>query len=444
MLLPWAVPALAASAIWRWLFDDRYGFVNWALVNLGFSHFQDYAWFADRNSAYVAIFVTVVWQSFPFIALSLLAGLQTLPQETLHAAAVDGASSWQRFRLVTLPLLRPILAVLVVFSTIWDFKIFDQIYVMAQGVPDRAADTAAVTAYRESFALGHYGDGLGGRRRPLPRPARLLDRLRAPDREGGRRHDLAPAARLEVRRDARGLARSRCSRVYWVVITSLKPRSEIYTRTPDLWPSDPQWHQYPRVLGEGHVGRALMNSLIVAGATTVICLVVGALAAYALDALRHPAQARPHDARADDADVPARRARDPAVRDHAQRRPARHLRRADRLLPRVHRAARGLGDARLPASGYPAELEHAARTDGATRLRRDVARDAPARRARASRRPRCSCFLEGWKEFMLALTFMNDETRKTLPGRDPELRRPRRHRLGRDHGRERDLHRCPS
>ena len=60
---------------------------------------------------------------------------------------------------MTLPLLRPIVAVLVVFSTIWDFKIFDQIYVMAQGVPDRAADTAAVTTYRESFALGHFGTG---------------------------------------------------------------------------------------------------------------------------------------------------------------------------------------------------------------------------------------------------------------------------------------------
>jgi N,N'-diacetylchitobiose transport system permease protein len=159
VMLPWAVPALAASAIWKWLFDSRYGFVNWALVNLGFDSFQDYAWFAGRFSAYVAIFVTVVWQSFPFIALSLLAGLQTLPKETLQAAAVDGAGPWQRFRLVTLPLLRPIVAVLVVFSTIWDFKIFDQIYVMAAGVPDRAADTAAVAAYRESFALSHYGLG---------------------------------------------------------------------------------------------------------------------------------------------------------------------------------------------------------------------------------------------------------------------------------------------
>jgi ABC-type sugar transport system permease subunit len=159
VLLPWAVPAIAASAIWRWLFDDSYGFVNWSLVHLGFSHFKDYAWFASKNSAYTAIFVTVVWQSFPFVALSLLAGLQTVPRDVLDAAAVDGATAFQRFRLVTLPLLRPIVAVLVVFSTIWDFRIFDQIYVMAQGVPDRAADTAAVTAYRTSFALGHYGVG---------------------------------------------------------------------------------------------------------------------------------------------------------------------------------------------------------------------------------------------------------------------------------------------
>jgi N,N'-diacetylchitobiose transport system permease protein len=159
VMLPWAVPALAASAIWKWLFDSRYGAVNYVLVHLGFDSFRDYAWFAGRFSACVAIFVTVVWQSFPFIALALLAGLQTLPQETLQAAAVDGAGPFQRFRLVTLPLLRPIVAVLIVFSTIWDFKIFDQIYVMAAGVPDRSADTAAVAAYREGFALSHYGLG---------------------------------------------------------------------------------------------------------------------------------------------------------------------------------------------------------------------------------------------------------------------------------------------
>ena len=159
VLLPWAVPALAASAILKWLFDARYGFVNWALVNLGFERLPGLRVVRGPLQRVVAIFITVVWQSFPFVALALLAGLQTIPKETLQAAAVDGASAFQRFRLVTLPLLRPIVAVLVIFSTIWDFKIFDQIYVMAAGVPDRSADTAAVAAYREGFALSHYGLG---------------------------------------------------------------------------------------------------------------------------------------------------------------------------------------------------------------------------------------------------------------------------------------------
>ena len=172
-------------------------------MNLGFESFEGYAWFAGRFSAYVAIFVTVVWQSFPFIALSLLAALQTIPKETLQAAQVDGANAWNRFRLITLPLLRPVIAVLVVFCTIWDFKIFDQIYVMASGVPDRMADTAAVAAYREGFALGHYG---------LASAAAVVlflillvfsHRLRAPDRQGGRAVKWLLQARLDVRRDDR-------------------------------------------------------------------------------------------------------------------------------------------------------------------------------------------------------------------------------------------------
>ena len=205
VLLPWAVPALAASAIFKWLFDSRYGFVNWALVQLGFEGFTDYAWFAGRGSAYVAIFITVVWQSFPFIALSLLAGLQTIPKELLHAAAVDGAGAWSRFRLVTVPLLRPIIAVLVVFSTIWDFKIFDQVYVMAAGVPDRAADTAAVAAYREGFALSPLRPRQRRRRRAVPDPARVQPALRAADRQGGVRYEVAAQARLDVRGDDRDL-----------------------------------------------------------------------------------------------------------------------------------------------------------------------------------------------------------------------------------------------
>ena len=201
--------------------------------------------------------------------------------------------------------------------------------------------------------------------------------------------------------------------VYWVLITSLKPRSEIYSRTPDLWPSDPQWHEYPRVLGEGHVGRALLNSLIVASGTMVVCLIVSALAAYVL---------------------------------------ARYRVRATRILlilvlmtqmfPLVvlviplfviMRKSGLLGTywsliitylafsvplAIWVMRGFimsiPDELEHAARIDGATRVgamwRVVLPLAAPGLAVTA-----VLSFLEGWKEFLLALTFMNEDSRKTLP-----------------------------
>jgi N,N'-diacetylchitobiose transport system permease protein len=201
--------------------------------------------------------------------------------------------------------------------------------------------------------------------------------------------------------------------IYWVVVTSLKPRDEIYTRTPHFWTSHPNWSQYPHVLGEGHVGRALLNSLIVAGSTMVVCLVVSALAAYALARL----------------ELPARGALLMLVL-MTQMFPLVVLviplfvimRKADLLgtywglvtaylaftVPLAIWVMRGF------LITIPAELEHAARIDGATRLgamwRVILPLAAPGLATTA-----VLCFLEGWKEFMLALTFINDENRKTLP-----------------------------
>ena len=143
VLLPWAVPRVAAGTVWRWLFDDQYGLVNWALPG-----FEGHAWFNSRGSAFLAIGVVVVWQSFPFVALSLLAGLQAIPPEVREAARVDGAGPWHQLFYVTLPLLKPLLLTLVVVETIWDFKIFDQVYVMSGGGPARSTEVAAVTVYR--------------------------------------------------------------------------------------------------------------------------------------------------------------------------------------------------------------------------------------------------------------------------------------------------------
>jgi ABC-type glycerol-3-phosphate transport system permease component len=201
--------------------------------------------------------------------------------------------------------------------------------------------------------------------------------------------------------------------IYWVVITSLKPRSEIYTRTPDLWPSDPQWDQYPRVLGEGHVGRALMNSLIVASGTMVICVLVSALAAYVLARYR------------------VRVTRILLILVLMTQMfplvvlviPLFVIMRKSGLLgtywsliitnlafsvPLVIWVMRGF------IMSIPEELEHAARIDGATRIgalvRIVLPLAAPGLAVAA-----VLAFLEGWKEFLLALTFINDENRKTAP-----------------------------
>jgi ABC-type glycerol-3-phosphate transport system permease component len=201
--------------------------------------------------------------------------------------------------------------------------------------------------------------------------------------------------------------------VYWVAITSLKTRSEIYTRTPDLWPNHPQWHIYSHVLGEGHVGRALLNSLIVAGATTVLCLLIGSLAAYALTRF----------------DIPLRRVLLMLVLVTQMFPlvvlviPLFVLERKTNLLGTWSGLVLAYLAFTVPLAiwvmrsfllAIPEELEHAARIDGATRLGAFVRVILPLA-APGLATTAVLCFLEGWKEFMLALTFMSDEERKTLP-----------------------------
>lgn len=156
VLLPWAVPRVAAGVVWRWMFDDQYGLVNWTLSHLGHD-FMGFSWFNDRLPAFIAIGVVVVWQSFPFVALSLLAGLQSIPPDVKEAARMDGANPVQMLRYVTLPMLKPLILTLVVVSTIWDFKIFDQVYVMTGGGPYRSTELIAITVWREGFARLHLG-----------------------------------------------------------------------------------------------------------------------------------------------------------------------------------------------------------------------------------------------------------------------------------------------
>lgn len=156
VLLPWVMPKVAASIVWKWIFDDRYGVANYALTRLGLD-FGGFSWFTSAPVAFGVVILLVVWQSFPFIALSVLAGLQSIDPSLHEAAQVDGASNWQRLRYITLPLLRNLLVILTILSTVWDFKIFDQIYVMTEGGPAQSTFVMGIHAWMTAFGEMQMG-----------------------------------------------------------------------------------------------------------------------------------------------------------------------------------------------------------------------------------------------------------------------------------------------
>lgn len=156
VLLPWVMPKVAAGIVWKWIFDDQYGVVNFILTRLGLD-FKGFSWFTSAPVAFGVIILLVVWQSFPFIALSVVAGLQSIDPALHEAAQVDGASAWQRLRYITLPLLRNLLVILGILSTVWDFKVFDQIYVMTEGGPAQGTFVMGIHAWNAAFGEVQMG-----------------------------------------------------------------------------------------------------------------------------------------------------------------------------------------------------------------------------------------------------------------------------------------------
>ena len=157
ILLPWVMPRVASSILWKWIYDDQFGILNYLLSLLGVEDMSTFAWLAHSSSALWAVIIVVVWQSFPFIAVTLLAALQSISIEIYEAAKIDGASPWQRLRFITLPLLRNILGVLTVISTIWDFKAFDQMWVMTEGGPAGGTMILGIHTWMNAFAYLRMG-----------------------------------------------------------------------------------------------------------------------------------------------------------------------------------------------------------------------------------------------------------------------------------------------
>lgn len=157
ILVPWAIPTVVSSQMWRFIFNDKYGLLNFILYGADTTLYR--AWLAEPLFAFAAIVAADVWKTSSFAALLILAGLQTIPEELHEAARIDGANVWQRFRNITLPLLKPALLIALLFRTMDAFRVFDLVFVMTQGGPANSTNVLQFYGYKKIFAEGFMGYG---------------------------------------------------------------------------------------------------------------------------------------------------------------------------------------------------------------------------------------------------------------------------------------------
>src|SRR5258708_9148703 len=158
VLLPFIVPtALSALAFW-WIYDSQFSIISWVLVKMGLIHrYIDFL--GDPWNARFATIAANIWRGVPFVAITLLAGLQTISPSYYAAASLDGASPWQQFRHVTLPMLTPIIAVVMTFSVLMTFTDFQLIYVLTRGGPLNATHLMATLSFQRAIPGGALGEG---------------------------------------------------------------------------------------------------------------------------------------------------------------------------------------------------------------------------------------------------------------------------------------------
>lgn len=142
VLIPWAIPTVVSAKMWTWMYNDIYGVVNELLILLGFIS-EPVAWLAEPQATMAALVLADVWKTTPFMALLILAGLQLIPKEVDEAARLDSNSRWKTFCSITLPLLKPTIAVAVIFRALDAFRVFDLFYVLAGS----RTETASVSIY---------------------------------------------------------------------------------------------------------------------------------------------------------------------------------------------------------------------------------------------------------------------------------------------------------
>ena len=158
VLVPWSIPTVVAALLWRFIFDSQAGIANAVLVSTGIIH-EPVVWFVRASTAWVPVILADVWKTTPFVALLLLAGLQSIDAELYEAASTDGASPWWQLRHITIPLLKPAILVALIFRTLDAFRVFDLIYVLTGGGPGTSTEPVALYTFNSLLQNLEFGYG---------------------------------------------------------------------------------------------------------------------------------------------------------------------------------------------------------------------------------------------------------------------------------------------
>jgi multiple sugar transport system permease protein len=156
LLAPMLLPPVVAAVVWRLIYNPQFGVLNGTLRTLGFNT-SGLTWTSGESSALLSVILVDVWEWTPFMFLLITAGLQAIPQEPIEAAKVDGASSWQIFRDLLLPMLKPVILLAVLLRAMDLLRIFDQIFILTRGGPGFATETVSLYIYRTAFRFFNFG-----------------------------------------------------------------------------------------------------------------------------------------------------------------------------------------------------------------------------------------------------------------------------------------------
>ncbi len=159
ILLPWVIPTALSTLGWWWMFNSLYSVVNWTGIAMGLMDPPGPNWLGQKYYAMTAVVLVNIWRGLPFFAITILAGLVSIPKELYEAAQSDGAGAAARFWYVTLPLLKPVLSIVILFSTIFTFSEFNIVYVLTHGGPVNSTHLFATLARQIGFESGRIGEG---------------------------------------------------------------------------------------------------------------------------------------------------------------------------------------------------------------------------------------------------------------------------------------------